>query len=163
MPQISQNDGSSLLIRKARRDDVAAIVALYADDQLGEHGDDASPEALPAYLAAFDRIDASAHEQLYVAERKGQVIGTYQLSYCQTLTHRARLRAVIEAVQVASSTRSGGIGAAIIAHAISEARAAGAGVMELASNKRRVDAHRFYERLGFRRSHEGFKLELTDR
>jgi hypothetical protein len=32
--------------------------------------------------------------------------------------------------------------------------------VQLTSQKRRTDAHRFYERLGFARSHDGFKLML---
>lgn len=36
----------------------------------------------------------------------------------------------------------------------------GATLVQLTSDKRRGDAHRFYERLGYVASHEGFKLEL---
>jgi len=44
--------------------------------------------------------------------------------------------------------------------AIERCRERGCGVVQLTSNKKRVDAHRFYERLGFAKSHEGFKLYL---
>ena len=44
--------------------------------------------------------------------------------------------------------------------AIAEARAKGARLVQLMSNDRRTDAHRFYGRLGFARSHAGFKMKL---
>jgi GNAT superfamily N-acetyltransferase len=61
---------------------------------------------------------------------------------------------------VAESTRGGGLGAAMIDWAISEARSRQCALVQLTTDKSRTDAHRFYQRLGFVASHEGMKLAL---
>lgn len=149
-----------LLVRPARRDDLDALIAILAADTLGGHGDTTDPAARPAYAAAMDEILASASDHLFVAEIDGRVVATAQLSLIAALPHRGRRRAVVEAVQVTPDRRGQGIGARLIEALIVEARARGAGVVELTSNAARLDAHRFYERLGFARSHVGFKLAL---
>lgn len=148
-------------IRPALAEDVPAIVAMFADDALGGHGDTSDPALAPVYCAAFERIAASPSDRLYVLTEGARVVGTAQLTLITSLTHRGRVRALIEAVQVAAVLRGRGLGAALIRRLVADARAAGAGVVELTSNKVRRDAHRFYERLGFERSHEGFKLPLA--
>lgn len=145
-------------LRRARRDDVPAIVALYADDMLGATREDPANRA--AYEAAFDVVAADANAELIVAEEGGRVVGTFQLNFITHLSHRGNKVAVIEAVRVAASERGRGLGAEMMQWAIARAREAGCAQLQLTSNKRRVDAHRFYERLGFARSHEGFKLSF---
>ena len=95
-----------------------------------------------------------------MAELGGEVVGTFQRSLIPGLVARGRTRMKIESVHVRGDLRSRGIGAAMMSFAIEEARRAGAGLVELGSNKQRVEAHRFYERLGFNKTHEGFKLLL---
>jgi GNAT superfamily N-acetyltransferase len=95
-----------------------------------------------------------------VAEQGGRIVGTFQMTLIPSLTGRGALRVKVESVKVGSALRSRGIGAAMMAHAESEARRRGARLIELTSNKVRGDAHRFYERLGFARSHEGFKKQV---
>jgi len=151
---------AAFAVRAARRDDLDALVALFAADALGGHGDTTDPAARPAYAAALEAILASPRDRLLVGEIDGRVVATGQLSLIPALPHRGRIRAVIEAVQVAEDLRGQGLGARLIAALIAEARAGGAGVVELTSNARRLDAHRFYERLGFAKSHVGFKLPL---
>ncbi len=149
-----------LVMREARAEDVEAIVRLHEADAIGGHGDRWGETHRPAYEAAFEAIAASAQNALYVAEEAGAVVGTFQLTLIPGLTGRGVLRAKLEAVQVRADRRSAGIGAALVADAEARARQAGAVAMELTSNKTRADAHRFYERLGFARSHEGFKKTL---
>lgn len=156
MPQAA----TGLVIREADADDVEAIVRLHEADALGGHGDAWTPERMEAYRAAFAAIRASPDNALYVACDGAEVVGTFQLTLIPGLTGGGRLRAKLESVQVAGARRSAGIGARMVAEAMRLARARGAGAMELSSNKRRTDAHRFYERLGFARSHEGFKIGL---
>lgn len=157
---------TDLVIREATEDDLEAIVRLHAADTLGGHGDAWTPERAPAYRAAFAAIQASPENSLHVAcERnpagEGEtVVGTFQLTAIPGITGGGRMRVRLESVQVLASRRSGGIGARMVAHALELARARGAGSLALTSNKRRTDAHRFYERLGFARSHEGFKIAL---
>ena len=150
-----------VVLRRARRADVAAIVGLIAADQLGATRDGVRDQAdLDAYDRAFQAIDADPAHILIVADRAGEVVGTMQLSFLPGLARRGALRAQIEAVRVAASTRSSGLGAAMMAWAIDEARRRGCALVQLTTDKSRTDAHRFYQRLGFVASHEGMKLKL---
>lgn len=147
-------------IRPAERGDIAAIVALLADDAVGGHGDTIDPAASADYSAAFERIAASPNDQLYVATLSGAVVGTFQTTLITTMAGRGATTMRIEAVQTSAALRGQGIGAAMMAFAIEQARKAGAASVHLTSNVKRTDAHRFYSRLGFARSHAGFKMVL---
>lgn len=148
------------MIRKATEDDLNAIIALFAADPLGGHGDTTDPEALPDYRVAFARITASPNETLYVAELEGEVVGTFQTMVTTTMTARGASSLIVEAVQTRSDMRGRGIGASMIEFAIARARESGMRLVQLTSNAVRKDAHRFYERLGFTPSHIGFKMKL---
>ncbi|TDQ04274.1 GNAT family N-acetyltransferase [Labedaea rhizosphaerae] len=145
-------------IRTATREDVPAIVALLADDPLGAQRE--SVDNLEPYYAAFDRIDTDPHQVLVVADRDGAVVGTAQLSLLAGLSRRGAVRAQIEGVRVSSTERGSGLGTTLIEWAVDEARTRGCALVQLTSDKSRVDAHRFYLRLGFDATHEGFKLML---
>lgn len=147
-------------IRAARRDDVAAIAAMFAGDELGGHGDSGDPADLPAYIAAFDAIAASRNDQLFVAVRDDEIVGTFQTTLITSLTGKGSSNLTIEAVHSRSDMRGQGIGEAMISHAIEQARACGARLVQLMSNANRAGAHRFYSRLGFSQSHLGFKMKL---
>lgn len=148
------------VIRAASLPDLPAIIALHADDRIGGHGDLWSEATRPAYEAAFARIAASPDCRLYVASEGVRILGTFQLTLIPTITGRGRLRAKVESVQVEAGMRGRGIGEAMMRHAETEARAAGAAFIELGSNRARLQAHRFYLRLGYEQSHLGFKKAL---
>jgi len=150
----------ALSIRAARREDVAAIVDILRGDEIG-HGDRHGERELAPYLAGFARIEASSDNALYVAVAGDQVVGTFQRTLIPGLVARGRIRMKIESVHVRPDRRSGGIGAAMMRFALAEARRLGVGLVELTSNKQRQGAHRFYERLGFEPTHEGFKMLLV--
>jgi len=150
---------NDLVIRRATAADVAAIVGMIADDQLGatrESLDDLTP-----YLQAFERIDTDPNQLLVVAERNDEVIGTLQLTIIPGLSRKGSSRGLIEAVRVAAPARGAGLGTTLIEWAIEESRARGCTLVQLTSDKSRTAAHRFYDRLGFTNSHEGFKLKLN--
>lgn len=147
-------------IREATENDLEAIIALFADDPLGGHGDTTDPQALPGYSVAFRKIATSANETLYVAELDGEVVGTFQTMVTTTMTARGASSLIVEAVQTRADMRGRGIGAVMINFVIDKARADGMRLVQLTSNAVRTDAHRFYERLGFTPSHIGFKLKL---
>jgi GNAT superfamily N-acetyltransferase len=151
---------SDFIIREARAEDLEAIIRLHEEDELGSHGDVWSPETRPAYEAAFAAIAHSSENRLFVALDGKEIVGTFQLTFIPNLTGRGALRVKVESVKVKSARRSGGIGAKMMAFAEDHARTRGAAMLELTSNKARKDAHRFYERLGFSRSHEGFKKKF---
>jgi GNAT superfamily N-acetyltransferase len=154
-------DQGTVVLRRARLEDVPAIVALIAADQLGAIRDGVRDEAdLAAYTAAFRAIDADPAHVLAVADSGGEIVGTMQLSFLPGLARRGALRAQVEAVRVAENARGSGLGAAMMAWAIDEARRRGCALVQLTSDKSRTDAHRFYQRLGFAASHEGMKLAL---
>jgi GNAT superfamily N-acetyltransferase len=148
-------------LRPARIDDVRAIVELLAADQLGATRDGADDdEGLEPYRRAFEAIDADPAQLLLVADSGGEIVATMQLSFLPGLARRGALRAQIEAVRVRADQRGSGLGGELMIWAIEEARRRGCALVQLTSDKRRTDAHRFYERLGFVASHEGFKLAL---
>jgi GNAT superfamily N-acetyltransferase len=152
---------SSVTLRRAQAADIPAIVDLLAADQLGAARDGVRTAAdLTAYERAFRAIDDDPAHLLLVAESKGAIAGTLQLSFIPGLARRGALRAQIEAVRVAAGYRGRGLGGAIVEWAIGEARRRGCSLVQLTSDKSRADAHRFYERLGFVASHEGLKRSL---
>jgi GNAT superfamily N-acetyltransferase len=149
-----------LIIRTARQEDVPALVAIYAADEIGGHGDTADESAQPDYLAAFRDIEASPTETLYVAELEGEIVGTFQTAILTKLIGRGAKSMVIEAVQTRPDMRGRGIGAVMINYCLEEARRSGLTAVQLTSNMARLDAHRFYERLGFEKRHFGFRMKL---
>ncbi|MEU7047149.1 GNAT family N-acetyltransferase [Streptomyces lavenduligriseus] len=147
-----------LEIRAATADDLPAIVAMLADDPLGAQRE--SPDDLTPYRTALARLAADPNQHLVVAVREGRVIGTLQLTIIPGLSHRGATRALIEAVRIHAEERGSGLGSKLIEWAIDTSRQLGCRMVQLTSDKTRTDAHRFYERLGFTASHEGFKLRL---
>ncbi|MGP4670530.1 GNAT family N-acetyltransferase [Agrobacterium salinitolerans] len=150
----------NLVIRTASENDVPALAAIFAADEIGGHGDTADESAQPDYLAAFRAIKASPSETLYVAELDGEVVGTFQTAILTKLVGRGAKSMVIEAVQTRADMRGRGIGAVMINFCLEEARRQGLNAAQLTSNMARLDAHRFYERLGFEKRHLGFRMKL---
>ncbi|TIP03433.1 MAG: GNAT family N-acetyltransferase [Mesorhizobium sp.] len=150
---------NAISIRRAREADVAVIVAMLADDALGRAREDASLPLAQPYLNAFAAIDRDPNQLLAVADGDG-VIGTLQITFLAGLSQRGAWCGQIEAVRVASSRRGEGLGQRLLEWAIDKCRERGCRVVQLTTNKSRTDAHRFYERLGFKASHIGYKLEL---
>ena len=149
-----------IIIREARESDLPALIAMFAADPLGGHGDTTDPEAYPDYARAFATIAASSNQKLHVAERDGNVVGTFQTMITTSLNARGSSAMIIEAVQTRADMRGQGIGAQMIEFAVAEAKSRGVRLVQLTSNAARKDAHRFYERLGFKPSHLGFKMAL---
>lgn len=147
-------------MRRAAAADLPAIVALLADDPIGRERESPGAALDPAYAAAFAAIERDPNQLLAVAERDGRVIGVLQLSFIPGLTRRGMWRGQIEGMRVAAAERGGGIGRRMLQWAIAECRNRGCRLVQLTSDKRRTEAHAFYEALGFEASHEGYKLPL---
>jgi len=148
----------SLTIRDATRADLPAILRLTAQDAMS-HSLEAIP-LMPEHERALDEIQAHPDHRIVVAELDGEVAGAMQLSYLPGLGFGGRWRAQLEAVRVRRDLRSRGIGGQMMRWAIEQARKRGCFLMQLTTNRKRADAHRFYERLGFQHSHVGMKLYL---
>jgi GNAT superfamily N-acetyltransferase len=147
----------TITIRQATAADVDPIVAMLADDPLGAARERPGD---PAYLKAFEVIDADPHQYLAVAVADDEVVGTLQLTFTSGLSRLGMTRATVEAVRVRSDQRGNGLGELLMTWAVDEARARGCGLVQLTTDASRTDAHRFYERLGFTASHVGMKLPL---
>ena len=152
---------SEITFRTANRADVPAVVAMLADDDIGQSREKKTDAGIPdEYFRAFDEMSRDANNRILLAELDGRIVGSLQLVFIPSLSRAGTKRAIIEAVRVASDVRGKNIGTELMRKAIAEARAAGCGVVQLTSDRRRSRAHLFYRRLGFEQSHIGFKLEL---
>lgn len=147
-----------IAVRPARAGDLADLLALYAELADGRTPPAEGPEA----ARLLDQILRDTARTLLVATAGGRVAGTADLAVVANLTHRGRPWATVENVVVARSLRGGGVGSALLERAVALARAAGCYKIQLMSRKERVDAHRFYRRLGFEPAAEGFRLHLAD-
>jgi ribosomal protein S18 acetylase RimI-like enzyme len=153
--------GSSITIRRARRDDVAIIVGMLADDALGRARERIEQPLPDAYFKAFEKVERDPGIQLVVAEDdEGNVVGCLQLCILPGLSSQGASRGLIEDVRVAAHCRSRRIGEQMVQWAVNEARAKGSILVELLTHSSRVDAQRFYERLGFARSHVGMTVRF---
>ena len=146
--------------RTARREDLPAIVRLLADDGLGRGRERLADPLPPEYGAAFDAMARQDGNEILLAIEDGAIVGCLQLTIIPGLSRLGATRAQLEGVRVDGTRRGSGIGEALIREAIARARRAGCALVQLTSDRRRADALRFYERLGFEPSHVGMKLEL---
>jgi GNAT superfamily N-acetyltransferase len=149
-----------LSFRAATAADLPFIVRLVVEDSVVPLIDDPDGAASPDYEAALAAIDADPNQEMLIAMFGGEPIGCFQLTYIPGLMRRGMWRGLIENVHVAPTHRNSGFGSEMMAWAVERCRERGCGMVQLTSNKKRVDAHRFYRRLGFQQSHEGFKLML---
>lgn len=147
--------------RKATSADVPTIVAMLADDKLGQLREDFRDPLPSIYFEAFANIDADSNQLLMVVEHpEDGVVGTFQMSFIPYLTYQGGVRAQIEAVRIRSDRRGKGLGEQVFRWAIAKAEERGAHLLQLTTDKKRPEARRFYEKLGFVASHEGMKLHF---
>jgi len=149
-----------MLIRDARREDVPGIVRLLADDVLGQSREQAVEPLPEAYWNAWSAIESDPNNRLVVLEDAGAIVGCLQLTFIPGLSRLGAEQAQIESVRVASHLRGQGAGKLLFEWAIAEARKHGSALVQLTTDKTRMDAHRFYFDLGFKATHEGMKLDL---
>lgn len=150
----------SIAFRRAAAADLPAIVSLLAEDMLGRSRETAGGTLDPRYEAAFKAVDSDPRQMLVVADLDGAVVGTMQITLLPGIGRMGALRGQIESVHIAEHLRGSGHGAAMIRWAIERCREQGCTLVQLTSDNRRKDAHRFYERLGFEASHTGFKMTI---
>ena len=156
-------EANNLQFRQARAEDLVSIVEMLANDPLGAKREVFSEPLLPTYISAFEAINKDPNNELTVACISNEVVGVFQLTFIPYLTYQGSWRALIEGVRVSESYRSKGIGQRMFEWAIERAKAKGCYMLQLTTDKTRPDALRFYERLGFKASHEGMKLHFGTR
>lgn len=151
----------NLKFRIAKKEDLPTIVQMLADDNLGKQREDYRSPLPEAYIIAFDIITTDPHQELLVVESDNDsILGTLQMSYIQYLTYQGGTRAQIEAVRIRKDLRGKGIGKQIFEWAIQHAKTKGAHLLQLTTDKQRPEAIHFYQKLGFKASHEGMKLHF---
>ena len=141
--------------------DLGIVVNLLADDELGRSREDKTNGVHADYLRAFEQIHSDVNQYAAIFEINGEIIGCLQITYIPGLSRRGSLRGQIEGVRVSRDFRGRGYGARMIAWAIKECRDRGCRMVQLTSDRKRENAIQFYEKFGFVRSHEGFKLTLA--
>jgi ribosomal protein S18 acetylase RimI-like enzyme len=150
----------SVSIRPARREDVPAMIAMLADDHLGRARERVEDPLPAVYYEAFERVERDQNLTLVVAESEGRVVGCLQLAVLPGISSQGGIRGLLEDVRVASDCRSRGIGEQLVQWAMTEAKARGCNLVELLTHQTRVDAQRFYKRLGFTASHVGMTVRF---
>ncbi|MBT29133.1 MAG: GNAT family N-acetyltransferase [Thalassobius sp.] len=147
--------------QKATIKDLESIVRLLADDKLGSQRESYQIPLPDFYIEAFEKITKDENQELIVLKDQDEkVIGTMHLTFIQYLTYRGGIRMQIEAVRIDKENRGEGLGEKMFLWAIERAKERKAHVVQLTTDKQRPDALRFYEKLGFKASHEGMKLHL---
>ncbi len=146
--------------RLAQQADLPSVVRMLTDDDLGKERERYQDPLPEPYYSAFEQIQSDPNHELIVAERGGEVIGTFHLMYLPSISYQGGLRAQIESVRVDKRFQSQGIGSEMMKWAMERAKQRGAHLVQLTTHKTRKDAHRFYERLGFKKTHLGMKLNL---
>lgn len=148
------------VFRHANESDLENLVNLLADDDLGATREDPSLPLKQHYIDVFHAIERDPNNELIVVEDRGDIVGMLQLTFIPYLSHRGSWRCLIESVRIARHRRGAGLGTEAFTWAIEQARIRGCRLVQLTSDKQRPGALRFYESLGFRATHEGFKLML---
>ena len=147
-------------IRDATEADLPRLLELLAQLSLATPREEIGPPLPERYREAFREIDADPRQRLLVLEVGGRVVGSVTLLIVPNVTHIGRPYAIVENVVVDEAVRGSGHGELLIRYAVEEARRAGCYKLSLTSSKRRKEAHRFYERMGFQATHEGYRVDL---
>lgn len=151
---------TEIKFRMADENDLDSIVAMLADDTLGSKRERYKNPLPHSYIKAFRAITSDSNNELIVACVGNEVVGVQQITFIPYLTHQGGWRATIEGVRTSASVRGKGVGTELIKWAIQRADERGCHLVQLTTDKKRPDALRFYERLGFKATHEGLKLKL---
>lgn len=149
-----------LKYRRATVDDLTDIVTLLSNDELGKSRECLTQPLDSRYLESFYKINNDPNQYLMVAELDNIIIGTCHSTLIPSLTFTGSTRLQIEAVRIKDDYRRRGVGEEMINEVIRYGKNQGASIIQLTTNKQRSEAILFYQRLGFKPTHEGMKLYL---
>lgn len=165
--QWSADEAGSVTVRSALREDLPTLAALLRDDDIeaerrgpaleGESEGTVDSDLLRAWAS----IEASPHVEVWVVDVEGVVVAVAQLVFIPALNWGGALRVQLQSVRVARAYRGQGLGTDFLRWLMERARSRGASVAQLSSDRRRVDAHRWYAGQGFEASHIGFRRVLA--
>ena len=134
---------------------------MLADDKLGHLREQYCNPLPQSYIEAFNEISKDSNNELIVAVKGDDILGTLQITFIPYLTFKGGLRAQIEAVRVHKNHRGKGLGKKFLQWAIDRAKEKNCHLVQLTTNKERDRAKDFYDSLGFKSTHEGMKLYLN--
>jgi GNAT superfamily N-acetyltransferase len=147
---------AELDVRDAKRDDIRTLVDLYTAAGLDTRG----PHDEAEMRMNWDRMHTAAPGvRTFIFSVSGLPVGTYTLFVLPLLAHSGAPEALVEDVAVHPEAQGQGIGRRMMEHARALAREAGCYKLALSSNQKRVEAHAFYERIGFER--HGFSFVVA--
>lgn len=149
-----------LTLRPATINDLPEIVRLLCEDELGVARESFSDPLLPSYYEAFQEITEDKNQLLLVVESENKILGTCHLTFMPSLSFKGSKRLNIENIHVCKHVQGQGIGTWMIEKATLIAKEKGCKIVQLTTHTKRVRAKAFYEKLGFKASHEGMKLYL---
>jgi GNAT superfamily N-acetyltransferase len=151
---------SRLTYRTAMCGDLPFIISLIVGDSIVSSGDDPADALHNDYVKALKTITEDPNQEMIVAELDDEPVGCFQITYIPGLMRRGAWRGLLEVIHVSADKRNLGLGSEMMRWAIERCRERNCSLVQLTSSNKRLDAHRFYERLGFQKSHEGFKYYL---
>ncbi len=148
---------TDLIVRKALKDDLSAILHLYAQDEI----DNGSTLTIEEAEIIYDRMSRYPNYAVYVAEKEYSIVGTFALLIMDNLGHLGAPSAIVEDVAVEPSLHRRGIGRCMMEHAAFLARKHKCYKLTLSTDLKRNKAHAFYESLGFVKHGYSFRMDLV--
>lgn len=152
-------DRGGIEIRIATEDDLPHLVRLMAemDDQDFDAHD---TNAMQSMRETMDMMARYPDFKTWLVLEAGHPVASFSLMIFCSPSHGGARQALLDAVVVQRDRRGAGLGAAMLEHALRVAASFGCYKLMLSSNLKRVDAHRFYEHLGFRQHGISFSIDL---
>jgi GNAT superfamily N-acetyltransferase len=155
----AQENMDGVKIRRAKLGDGSAIEQLYRQLHEGDYISPGAAKMQRALRALLRKRD----ETLLVAAKDGRIVGSTHVLIFRHLGRALRPVAIVENVIVDANFRRAGIGEQLMAAAIQIARRQNCYKLSLTTNRKRKPAHRFYERIGWNRTHFGYTFSLAKR
>lgn len=154
-----------ITLREIRTADAELLAALQSemDDDADDRDDDGAGVSDTARMhdVLIEMTKYPEFRAYLACDRDGTPVGTFSLMVFCSPSHQGTWQALLDAVVVKRAHRGRGVGEAMLRHALKLAADAGCYKLSLSSNLKRMDAHRFYERLGFTRHGISFSIPLT--
>jgi GNAT superfamily N-acetyltransferase len=143
-------------IIEAGKEDLPHILSLYAEEDI----DNGNVLPIGSAKAIFEKMQSYPNYKIYIAKYNDKIVGTFSLSIMDNIAHMGQSSGLVEDVVVKKSMRSKGTGRKMMEYALEICRKNNCYKMNLSSNLKRERAHKFYERLGFKKHGYSFSIEL---
>lgn len=142
-------------IREASMDDLPDILDLYRQFDM----DNGNTLELNKAAAIFKKMKSYPDYKIYVAEDENVIVGTFALAIMDNIAHLGSPSGLVEDVVVSAKMQGKGIGKKMMETAMDLCRSKGCYKLALSSKLKRVNAHRFYESIGFEKHGYSYLVE----